>query len=199
MKEQMVGKIRCPADHGLLRLEEAERADGEIRKGRLVCGHCGEVYPILDFIPRFVPMSNYADDFAFQRVKHARLQMDKFNGTTFIRDTILSRSGWDGDFLKGKTVLECGCGAGPDTQVLLDMGAQVTAVDISGGVDFCRDNNYPSERLDLIQADIMNLPLEADSYDVVFCQRVIQHTPDPEAAFAEIVRCLRGGGGAVSQ
>jgi ubiquinone/menaquinone biosynthesis C-methylase UbiE len=40
----------------------------------------------------------------------------------------------------------------------------------------------------------MNLPLAPQSYDIVYCHRVIQHTPDPEAAFREMVRYVKPGG-----
>lgn len=194
MKESLLSLLRCPQEHSELTITDVERADGEIKSGTLACGVCGATYVIKDFVPRFVPLSNYADSFAYQRMQHARLQMDKYNGTTIQRDTILSRSRWPEDFLRGRTLLECGCGAGPDTQVLLDLGAIVTSVDISIGADFCRDNNYPNERLNVMQASIMNLPLKEESYDVVYCHRVIQHTPDPEATFKEIVRYLKPGG-----
>ncbi|MBI5059977.1 methyltransferase domain-containing protein [candidate division KSB1 bacterium] len=194
MKSSLLKVLRCPADHGELTLNQASERNAEIERGALTCVSCSQGYPISGFIPRFVPESNYADSFAFQRMKHARLQMDKFNGTTIQRDTILHRTRWSAEFLNGQTLLECGCGAGPDTQVLLDLGAHVTSVDISGGVDFCRDNNYPNERLNLIQASIMNLPLAPESYDIVYCHRVIQHTPDPAAAFREMVRYVKPGG-----
>ena len=194
MKRTALETLRCPADGGTLRLDHVHEAEGEIWSGDLVCEVCSVVYSIIDAIPRFVPLSNYADSFAFQRQRHARLQMDKFSGTTLQHDTILERTGWSVDFLRGKTLLECGCGAGPDTQVLLDLGAELTSVNISAGVDQCRENNYPHARLNIVQASILQLPLAPGSFDVVYCHRVIQHTPDPEAAFREIVRYLKPGG-----
>lgn len=194
MKNELLNLLRCPKEHGELELLDAEQSDGELKSGRLRCRICGAEYEVATFIPRFVPRSNYADSFAFQRMRHSRLQFDKYNGTTIVRDTILARSKWPVDFLQGKTLLECGCGAGPDTQVLLDLGATVTSVDISVGADHCLINNYPNDRLNVLQASIMNLPLKPESYDVVYCHRVIQHTPDPEATFKEIVRYLKPGG-----
>ncbi len=194
MKDYLLSFLRCPKEHGELTHRDIEHADGEIKSATLQCTICGAEYEIASFIPRFVPRSNYADSFAFQRMRHSRLQFDKFNGTTIQRDTILARSKWPDSFLQGKTLLECGCGAGPDTQVLLDLGATVTSVDISVGADHCVLNNYPNARLNVMQASIMNLPLKTESYDVVYCHRVIQHTPDPEATFKEIVRYLKPGG-----
>ena len=56
-------------------------------------------------------------------------------------------------------VLECGCGVGPDTEVLLALGARVIAVDLSG-LDIARDNLGLCDNLCMVQADITDLPLK---------------------------------------
>ena len=71
------------------------------------------------------------------REKHAKLQMDSVNKTNHRRDTILERTNWPKSFFKDKLILECGCGAGPDTEVLLSLGAKVISVDIAG-LDFAK-------------------------------------------------------------
>ena len=75
-------------------------------------------------IPRFTPDSGYTDNFALLRQKHARLQLDSVNGTTDRRDTLLRRTNWPAEYFLDKVVLECGCGAGPDTEILLSLGAR---------------------------------------------------------------------------
>jgi SAM-dependent methyltransferase len=40
----------------------------------------------------------------------------------------------------------------------------------------------------------VGLPLDDDSVDVIRCERVFQHLPDPQAAVAEMARVLRPGG-----
>lgn len=46
----------------------------------------------------------------------------------------------------------------------------------------------------MLRADAANLPLSADSVDVVVSQSVFEHLPDPAAVMAEIARVLRPGG-----
>jgi SAM-dependent methyltransferase len=46
----------------------------------------------------------------------------------------------------------------------------------------------------VLQADLREAPVRLGQFDVVYCHRVIQHTPDPKAAFASIARYVRPGG-----
>jgi SAM-dependent methyltransferase len=88
-------------------------------------------------------------------------------------------------------VLEIGCGAGRFTEVLLATGAEVWAVDASSAVEAARANLGDHERLHLAQADLFDLPFALGSFDRVLCYGVLQHTPDPRAAFLTI--CRYGG------
>lgn len=150
--------------------------------------------PVENGIPRLTPDASYSEgNFAKLREKHATLQLDSVNGTTDRRDTILERTQWSSDFFKGKLVLECGCGAGPDTEVLLNFGAKVVSVDLAG-VDVAKANLGNHNNSFLIQADIADLPLKKQKFDVVFCHRVIQHTPDPEKTLEHILGFVKPGG-----
>jgi SAM-dependent methyltransferase len=90
--------------------------------------------------------------------------------------------------------LECGCGAGHDTEALLGLGAKVISFDLSNSVDVAVENNGSSNEVLILQADIFKVPLQVDLFDVVYCHRVIQHTPQPESAFYSIARHARKGG-----
>jgi 2-polyprenyl-3-methyl-5-hydroxy-6-metoxy-1,4-benzoquinol methylase len=145
-------------------------------------------------IPRFVGDADYcADSFGKLRQRHATLQLDSVNGTSDRYRTILERTGWDPSFFKNKTVLECGCGAGPDTEILLRLGAKVLAADLAE-VDVAKDNVQQQGQVGFIQADIANLPLKPGSFDIVFCHRVLQHTPDPPKTLAHILQFVKPGG-----
>jgi 2-polyprenyl-3-methyl-5-hydroxy-6-metoxy-1,4-benzoquinol methylase len=144
-------------------------------------------------IPRFTPDSSYTDNFGLLRRKHATLQLDSVNGTTDRRDTLLRRTNWLPEFFRNKLVLECGCGAGPDTEVLLSLGARVVSVDLAG-VDVARENVGASPAVQFVQASVDALPLRERSFDIVFCHRVLQHTADPSATLAHILRFVKPDG-----
>ncbi|MBI1327469.1 MAG: methyltransferase domain-containing protein [Alphaproteobacteria bacterium] len=147
-----------------------------------------------DGIPRFTPDESYSTgNFALLRENHATLQLDSKNGTTDRRDTILDRTKWSPEFFKGKTILECGCGAGPDTEILRGFGARVMAVDIAG-VDIAKRNLGDDDGVQFVQASIMDLPFKPQSFDIVFCHRVIMHTPAPEKTLDHILQFVKPGG-----
>lgn len=96
----------------------------------------------------------------------------------------------------GKRVLEIGCGAGFDAFAFSQAGAFYTGIDIT-------PENIERTRLhlgfygyepNLLQADAENLPFDDDTFDVVFSNGVLHHTPDMANAFAEACRVLRPGG-----
>jgi SAM-dependent methyltransferase len=150
--------------------------------------------PVRDGIPRFTPDVSYSTgNFSLLREKHAELQLDSRNGTRDRENTILSRTGWPREFFRGKTILECGCGAGADTEILAKFEAQVVAVDLAG-VDVASRNIGDSGQVTFLQADIQNLPLKHESFDIVICHRVLQHTPNPEITLDHILRFVKPDG-----
>jgi len=149
---------------------------------------------VINDIPRFTPNHSYSTgNFSKLREKHATLQLDSKNGTHDRERTVLERTQWPREFFKGKTILECGCGAGPDTEILRSFGARVLSVDIAG-VDIARNNIGNDENVSFVQASIMDLPFKKKSFDIVWCHRVIQHTPDPKATLNHILQFVKDDG-----
>lgn len=50
-----------------------------------------------------------------------------------------------------------------------------------------------------IKADICNLPLESNAFDVVFCNHVLEHVNDDKKAMQELFRVLKPGGFGIFQ
>jgi len=150
--------------------------------------------PLRNGIARFTPDRSYGTgNFSRLRERHPQLQLDSYNMTTDRHDTLLQRTNWPQSFFKDKTVLECGCGVGPDTEILLSLGAHVLAVDITN-LDTATDNLGQSSNLCFVQTDIADLPLKHHSFDIVFCHRVLQHTPDPAYTLRHIVQFVKHDG-----
>lgn len=155
----------------------------------------GESFPVRGGIPRFVPDTSYADAFGLQWQTYRKTQLDSYSGTTITRDRLrrcLGEELWN--TLAGKQVLECGCGAGRFTEILLERGAVVTSVDLSSAVDANVQNCPVSQTHRVAQADILRLPFQPQQFDVVLCLGVIQHTPSPEATIASLAGQVRPGG-----
>ena len=50
-----------------------------------------------------------------------------------------------------------------------------------------------------VKADICNLPFENNSYDIIFCNHVLEHIPDDTKAMQELYRVLKSGGMGIFQ
>jgi 2-polyprenyl-3-methyl-5-hydroxy-6-metoxy-1,4-benzoquinol methylase len=185
----------CPhCRSSLLELRNAAgpRPD-EIETGAIECRACGKSFPIVAGLPRFVPSANYAASFGFQWNIHARTQLDSHSGLSISHDRLWAALGGKSD-LRGQRVLEAGSGAGRFTEVLAASGADVTTFDYSTAVDANARNQGPSTRLHFFQGDIFNIPLTESSFDMVICLGVLQHTPNPRAAFQSLAKYVRPGG-----
>jgi 2-polyprenyl-3-methyl-5-hydroxy-6-metoxy-1,4-benzoquinol methylase len=150
--------------------------------------------PVVNGISRFVGSSNYASAFGLQWNKFRRTQLDSYTGTTISRDRLAGALGGSLDVVRGKSVLEVGCGAGRFTEVLLSAGARVFACDLSEAVEANYANCGHLPDYFICQADIMQLPASPLSFDVVLCLGVIQHTPNPEATIATLAQYVKPGG-----
>ena len=50
-----------------------------------------------------------------------------------------------------------------------------------------------------VKADICNLPFEDNSFEVIFCNHVLEHIPDDAKAMSELFRVLKPGGWGILQ
>lgn len=50
-----------------------------------------------------------------------------------------------------------------------------------------------------VKADICNLPFKTNSFDVIFCNHVLEHIPDDKKAMEELFRILKPGGWGIFQ
>jgi len=96
----------------------------------------------------------------------------------------------------GKRVLELGCGAGFDAYRFMSSGARYTGVDITAAnVERTRTHlGFYGFEPDVLQADAECLPFSDESFDIVFSNGVLHHTPDMQKAFGEACRVLKQGG-----
>lgn len=148
----------------------------------------------LNEIPRFVKSGSYASLFGDQWKQYKKTQLDSYSGTTISSDRLDRCLGDLKDKLVGKTVLEAGCGAGRFTEPLLQKGAVLVSADMSSAVEVNLENFPNSDHHLVIQADINDMPYADESFDVVICLGVIQHTPDPGQTIASLYQLVKKGG-----
>jgi 2-polyprenyl-3-methyl-5-hydroxy-6-metoxy-1,4-benzoquinol methylase len=189
---EFIQTLVCPATGQNLHLDAA--TSGPDDTPFLATADGKQRYPVKEGIPRFVAPENYADSFGYQWNKYAKLQLDSCNGTPFSRERFFSITEWDPEAMRGKKVLDAGCGAGRFSEVALTTGAEVTAMDLSQAVEACQRNLGESSNLNVVQASIYEMPFRPGSFDFAYCIGVIQHTPDPKRSVLEICKMVKPGG-----
>ena len=186
-------ELRCVA-HGE-RFRVGVRASGaSVDAAHALACPLGCTVPVVRGISRFVASDDYAAAFGWQWKHFQRSQLDSHTGTTISRDRLTRCLGGTLDVVRGKTVLEAGCGAGRFTEILLEAGARVVAADLSSAVEANHANCGRHPDYFVCQADIRTLPVAARSFDVVVCLGVIQHTPVPEQTIAALAGYVKPGG-----
>ena len=106
--------------------------------------------------------------------------------------------------LRGKAVLEIGCGAGATSALFCYHGALVVATDItpervqlaSNKLALVRDNQNQTRKPTgmAFQADAENLPFRDNSFDIIYSNGVLHHTENTEKTIREIYRVVKPGG-----
>jgi SAM-dependent methyltransferase len=194
VRREALPLLQCPACAGDLTLD-VDECDGEhVIRGRLECRTCAAQYPIAGGVPRFVAASlaptveSTARNFGAQwRVFD---DLGEHHDAQF-RDWIAPVTP---EFVRGRLVLELGCGKGRHTRLAAEWGARaVVAVDVSDAVDVAYRHTRDRPHVHVIQADINHLPLKR-VFDWAFSIGVLHHLEDPAAGFRALVDQVRADG-----
>ncbi len=90
-------------------------------------------------------------------------------------------------------VLDLGCGNGISARLLNQAGFDVVGTDISPL--FLQDARaWENPKLRYRVCDVMELPFESESFNVICSNELIEHLPDVETALTEMVRVVCKGG-----
>jgi arsenite methyltransferase len=105
-----------------------------------------------------------------------------------------------GKLEQGEVVLDVGSGAGTDSLIAAQMvgpEGRVTGVDMTQEM-LAKARAAAAEmkatNVEFVEGEVESLPFEAESFDVIISNGVIDLVPDKDAVFSEIHRVLRPGG-----
>lgn len=102
----------------------------------------------------------------------------------------------EGNDLKGKRLLEIGCGIGTELVRFAKQGANVTGIDLCETSIALARKNFVHNALDS-NLQVMNgeeLRFNDDSFDFIYARMPLQYTQNPDKMVSEIYRVLRKGG-----
>ncbi len=107
------------------------------------------------------------------------------------RHEFVTQTGLDPADLRGKRVLDAGCGGGRFAALLAREGVRVVGLDLDlVGLEQSRDHLGRSAGASFVQGDLFQPPFQAASFDFIYSLGVLHHTPHPPAAFAALVRVV---------
>lgn len=213
-------QVEVPAD--------ADASDRqEILEGTLSC-RCGAIYPILDGIPRMIrnAREEYPEFYARHGLggpggaplpasvadprspRSFRLQWTLYqegDHTWFKDDAGLRKKEFlynldtTAGELRGKVMLDAGCGNGELTRAIAEYGVEIVAMDFSRSVEPARQRlfqkGFPvSHRVHYLQGNALELPVRRRSFDLVHSSGVLHHTPSTERAFRSVAQAAKPGG-----
>jgi arsenite methyltransferase len=169
----------------------------------------GRSYTITGGIPRFVLTEDCGQrqterSFGYQWKQ--REAYDSEGSKDFSREWLVRRYGFASRpemqryFAERQCILDAGCGGGYSASLWLDSAwqgagtAQWFGADISEAIDVAQERLTGIPGLHFLQADVCQLPFAEKTFDVIFSEGVLHHTPSTEQALKSLVPLLRRRG-----
>ena len=186
-RELVLELLRCPTCRG--RLERVEAAD-------LRCRTCGEKTRVVNGIPRFVKDRDFDGIGAASRTRASfGYEWTHFSDWKPSRQTFGDYfSNFDLEWLRGRAVLDAGCGMGRHARQIAPFADKVVAVDFSNAIENAARNVADQPNVQCLQGDLTRLPVADDAFDFVFSMGVLHHIADTAGTLRGLVRALKPGG-----
>ncbi len=93
----------------------------------------------------------------------------------------------------GSRILDLGCGNGISSRLLNQADFDVVGTDISA-LFLEETQEWENPKLRYKVCDVLELPFENNSFDMICSNELIEHLPDVETALTEMIRVVRKGG-----
>lgn len=197
MNAVLLDILRAPATRGPLTFDHGALTAGDGRR-----------YPVRDGIPRFMDTEDAGqlqtrDSFGFKWAKQDTY--DSAPSRQRMAQWLIERYGfpstdaWADHFNGFARVLDVGCGGGLSSGTWLASPrwtgrAMWVGVDISHAIDIAKGRLGTLPNTHFVQADALDLPFADGTFDAVFSEGVLHHTPSTRAALLSAARVLRSGG-----
>lgn len=96
--------------------------------------------------------------------------------------------------IKGKAILDFGCGDGPESARFISLGAKkIVGIDPSAEmVRLAKERKLPNTTF--VNNDGVTIPLKNNQFDLVYARFVLHYIKDLKSQFVEIERVLKRGG-----
>jgi len=215
MKRKLLQYLICPSCKGEMSLKVFEEERNEIISGLFEC-LCGKKYPVAGCIPRLYEGSlkentdfikkyggligkvDFDLKMSLDEIRTRKtFEYEWLNYNVIVgneKDIFFEQTQLKPEEIKGRFVIDVGCGMGRYTKLALDSGAEVVGFDIGRSVEKAWSNLKGDSNAHIVQGDIMNLPLKNNTFDIVYSLGVLHHTRDAHSAFEGVSKLAKPGG-----
>lgn len=172
----------------------------EITEGKFSCRSCGQEWPIIGGIPRFLPGNLPEDIKKTQETFSNEWKMFRFGERNWGQDmdfrvSLFTRGlGAELKDTKGKLIFDAGCGSGALTiQMSKRLGMEVLGMDLAFGIENAYKHN-DSPFVYFVQGSVLEPPVRKNAFDYLSCCGVLVAVPDAKKGFKAITKALKPGG-----
>lgn len=200
MDKEILDILVCPKCKGELKLESMDKK--EIINGKLICQGCDAEYLIENGIPLlyYSPMITLQEKVRemFDLTPYGLVGMkDALNHMDEITEEVIEESPYYiHDDIKGKNILDAGCGGGHLYAKMRLLGANVVGLDQSPNSLFTLQEIFKTYGLipALVNGNIEYMPFKEEIFDVVTCMGVLHHSENTARGLLELGKSLKKGG-----
>lgn len=101
---------------------------------------------------------------------------------------------WAKNFVKGKNVLDAGCGEGHGTAILAETANQVVGIDIKARIIEKASRCYPLNNVEFRVENCQKMSFQPGSFDIVLCNALFEYLTDVRAFMENAFQLLKPNG-----
>lgn len=217
MRTDLIAYLSCPSCNSDVELAERVDSSQIILEGALVCVSCERHFPIVGGIPRMMPEVSDVESTSahFEREFTALEEDDRdIEEEELLEFLYYSRTGLDQSVyrlplddlyptilepgvyspdhsaIKGKIVLDAGCGPGRFLPLVAQQAERLVGLDLGQHVQRAARRVSGRDNVDLMQGSVLAPPFKRGVFDVVVSIGVLHHTPDPAGGVEALARLV---------